>query len=44
MSGMYVGQLDSKHPQGYYPGWSPNRDPTSKWCVAPALPAHITVP
>jgi hypothetical protein len=31
MSGMYLGQLDSQHQQGHYPGWRPNRDPTSKW-------------
>jgi hypothetical protein len=30
MSGMYVGQLDSEK-GGVYPGWSPDRDPKSKW-------------
>lgn len=34
---MYLGQLDSRKesaasPQhGVFPGWSPNRDPSSKW-------------
>ena len=31
MSGMYVGQLDSEHEGHVFPGWHPNRDPTSKW-------------
>lgn len=35
MRGMYLGQLDSRKEGGIYPGWSPNRDPTSKWCAHP---------
>ncbi|KAI7842292.1 hypothetical protein COHA_003933 [Chlorella ohadii] len=31
MHGMYVGQLDSEQPGHVYTGWSPNRDPKSKW-------------
>jgi len=34
MTSMYVGQLDSQREEdGTFPGWSPNRDPKSKWWV-----------
>ncbi|KAI3438546.1 hypothetical protein D9Q98_000974 [Chlorella vulgaris] len=41
MSGMYVGQLDSEK-GGVYPGWSPDRDPKSKWYLSEAdLPTEL---